>query len=831
MKKKDYINITIICSVFVALIVILLLNGKVYASVIDWSNQHYVLPEYFRNLFYETGNIFPKFSSNLGMGQNIFYFSYYGLFSPIVLLSYLFPFIPMHIYMISISIISLFSSITLFYSWIKKKYNSNIAFITTFIFALNSTFSYHFHRHLMFVIYMPFMILALKSVDLFFEKNKKLPLIISTLLMIFTSYYFSVYGILTIGIYTLYQLLKHKDFNYKKLFSVIGYVTISILLSAILLLPTIYTLLNGRLETLTDSINILDLINPINNFNYTFYNSYYSWGLTFIYVLALIRGFFSKNKERIFLSAILSIIILFPITSYILNVFMYIDGKCFIPLIPVTLLIVSEFIKDLFDNKIIYEKKYLISIPIIILLIIGSIINKSYLLILDVILCLLALYISIKTKKYKIIFIPIITISILSFILSSSNENYIKINDLQNINSSKYYNLTNINEEGLYRLSNEDYLINNPNKVYNINNNITSMYASSVNKNYMNFMRNIFQNEVINRDNLTITQTSNILFNIYSGTKYIVSNKDYDLGYKFLKEEKNTKLYLNESALPIAYARSNIMSLREFNTLPYPKNLDALLNYQIVDISKENVYKSNVVKYNNGFNLVNKENIDIIENNNHYLINANKDSKVTIKLNETLNNKIVILKFKMNKAKKGYACSSNITINGITNALSCDNWKYNNQNNTFEYVFAKQTLNTFEISFTKASYDISDIEIYTIDYNNIKNIKNNVTELILNKTSDNEFVGNLNLLEDSYLTISIPYDEGFKLYVDGKETEIIKIDTAFIGAKLNSGNHTIKLTFEPPLFNLGKRISLITLISTSAWYIIKYFKRKKTVEN
>ena len=33
-------------------------------------------------------------------------------------------------------------------------------------------------------------------------------------------------------------------------------------------------------------ITFLDLINPITNYSYTFYNSYYSWGITFIYIIA-----------------------------------------------------------------------------------------------------------------------------------------------------------------------------------------------------------------------------------------------------------------------------------------------------------------------------------------------------------------------------------------------------------------------------------------------------------------------------------------------------------------------------------------------------------------
>ena len=56
--------------------------GCVYGAQTDWSNQHFAIPEYFRTRFYATGNLFPNFAMQLGSGQNIFNFAYYGLIQP-----------------------------------------------------------------------------------------------------------------------------------------------------------------------------------------------------------------------------------------------------------------------------------------------------------------------------------------------------------------------------------------------------------------------------------------------------------------------------------------------------------------------------------------------------------------------------------------------------------------------------------------------------------------------------------------------------------------------------------------------------------------------------
>ena len=78
----------LLCRLFV-------LQYGVFGSSIDWISQHSTLADYFRKRFYATGNLFPDFAWNLGGGQNIYHFAYYGLLSPTMLLSYLFPFIPM----------------------------------------------------------------------------------------------------------------------------------------------------------------------------------------------------------------------------------------------------------------------------------------------------------------------------------------------------------------------------------------------------------------------------------------------------------------------------------------------------------------------------------------------------------------------------------------------------------------------------------------------------------------------------------------------------------------------------------------------------------------
>ena len=76
--------------------------------------------------------------------------------------------------------------------------------------------------------------------------------------------------------------------------------------------------------------------------------------------------------------------------------------------------------------------------------------------------------------------------------------------------------------------------------------------------------------------------------------------------------------------------------------------------------------------------------------------------------------------------------------------------------------------------------------------------------------------GKLNAQKDEICQLSIPYDAGFTVLVDGKETDYIKVDTAFIGFPVTAGEHDITITFHAPFAAAGKGISLFCILLFAA---------------
>ena len=166
-----------------------------------------------------------------------------------------------------------------------------------------------------------------------------------------------------------------------------------------------------------------------------------------------------------------------------------------------------------------------------------------------------------------------------------------------------------------------------------------------------------------------------------------------------------------------------------------------------------------------------------------------------------------ILDFK-NRYNPNYDLS--ITINDQMNKLTDETWRYHNNNFTFHYFF--YNTDTLEVKLTPGHYFLTDFRLYLVDLN--KNEK--IDEFIIDKTKTKGDIiyGNINVTNDSYFNMSIPYDKGFKIYVDGKEQEYEKTNLSFIGFKINKGNHDIKITYEAPYKNISIIISIIGIIST-----------------
>jgi len=809
----DYVNLAILTIIFFLIVFLILKKGYILGSTVDWSSQHIAFPEYFRTLFLETKDLFPDFSFNLGAGQNIYNFAYYGLLSPIILISYLFPKINMVTYIIVSSCFFILLSALLFYKLLRNHcYNSYLSLIVSIIFMCASPLIFHMHRHIMFVNYMPFLILGFFGVDKYFEKDKSWLLIISIFLMIMTSYYYSVVGIIVLTIYGVYTYIKKTpQINIKGFFldgSKFAFrIIIGILLASILIVPTFLVILNGR-EATTVSISLKEVITPGINLDYILYK-YYGIGLGAITIFALINSL-TKKRENRFLGITLILVILFPFINYLFNATMYIDAKSLIPFLPLYVLLIASFLKDIYEDNT--KLKWIIPISIIILILgkntLGSLDKALYI---DIIIVLGGLFLYRITHLKCLLGISLVVISCCITILSSRFDSLVE-RDL--LYGKDYHNQKNIieditnNDFGLYRISNQITPLENTNRIYNnINYYKNTLYSSTYNKIYNKFYYDIMNNPIQSRNRVITSSAKNYPFLLLMGNKYLVTDKNPYLGYTLYKTTDNINVYKNDSVLPLAYARSDTMSEAQFTELGYPYNQEAILKNIIINKDDSKDFSPSILKKDLELDLKPLKELNIETKNDITTINIEKDQKIKLKLKEKLHNKLLYIHFDLLEDNPCSIGDSIIRINGITNKLTCNPWKYHNKNFTFDYVLSEENIRQLTVFFSKGIYKIKNVEYYILDYEDIKNIREDIDEFLIDKekTKGDNIEGNISVKKDGYFTMSIPYDQGFTATVDGEKIPVEKVNMGMIGFPIKKGNHHIKIEYKAP----GKKIGLI----------------------
>ena len=818
-KKKDLINITIII-LFILVYVTLVTKffSSFYGSTIDWDCQHWIIPDYFRKLFYSTHNLFNNFALNIGDGQNIYYLSYYGYLSPIVLLSYLLPFVPMRIYIEAISIVGLIVSCCLFYHWISKKHNCKYPLIISLLFVSASPMLIQSHRHIMFISYMPFLLLSLIEIDNIFEKkqfNINYKLILYMFLLIMSNYFFAVSGLFSISIYELYKLFNlynknNKNVVKKEVISYAASIIISIMMASVLLIPTVSVILNGRASS-NVGISLINLLIPNIKISKIFYGPYSS-GITLFTFFATV--FCIKDKKIRPLSIILIISLLFPFICYCLNGTMYIDHKVYIPLLPLFMLVLSVFIENI---KIITKNS--LSLLIVIALFSCLLVMKNindYLIYVVIIELLIFVYITFNNKKEKKVLIPLVMIIICSTIVNLNTDKLMNkdTNIMDKIDVPTVDNFYN------YRITTNQKILQNINNVENINYNIGTIYSSVENKNYRDYYYN-FGVEVSQRSYGKISYTDNILFNIANGNKYIVSNREI-FGYKKIENYQN--VYENENVLTIARSNLRKMNRSTYEKLEYPYNMEALLKYVITEDSQEDNYETIIDEYSGLIYINNQKVIDYRNlNDKKYDFGSDKSDKLNIKLDNLKNDDIVLINFDVEQLKDNKNDIS-ININNMKNLVSIKNWKYYNRNNSFHYAIPNDK-SEFLIKISKGHYTISNIKIYVINYNELIDSIKFINKIDLNIDNNrNILYGEYYSEKEDVVYLQIPFDKGFSIKNNEKEADYYLVNNGMIGFKVEKGNNNFKIEYKAPLLKESK---LITIIGFLIFGLTIFLSKKK----
>lgn len=83
--------------------------------------------------------------------------------------------------------------------------------------------------------------------------------------------------------------------------------------------------------------------------------------------------------------------------------------------------------------------------------------------------------------------------------------------------------------------------------------------------------------------------------------------------------------------------------------------------------------------------------------------------------------------------------------------------------------------------------------------------------------TDDHFTGTVTANEDAtYMLLTIPYDEGWKIYVDGEATESFEVLDCLTAIELSPGEHTVEMKYSPWCVKYGALISAVSVLAFAA---------------
>ncbi|MFQ6792638.1 MAG: YfhO family protein [Thomasclavelia sp.] len=791
MKKKQvvYSIIFLICLTLV-MIFIITPSSCIFGSNTDWFSQHVNLADYLRQTMLENKTLFPNFAFNIGAGENIYNISYYGLFRPDILIGCLIPGIAMKDIIITYMIINLSLSVILIYLWLKRKHFSNTLSLIGAVLLLSSSVLFHSHRQIMFVDYLPGLLLALIGIDRMLQGKKNILVTIGLVLVIVNSYFFSIAGIIMLFSYYCYAV---KKINLKVLYEFIKPVATSILICGVLLLPTAYVMLENH-QSGGKTIDVLTLLIPRINLTGLLYDGY-GCGMAYLSWIGIVLSL--KFREVRKLSVEILLLLFVPIFCFGLNGFLYARTKILIPFIPLIIYVVIYTLEKLKANNVRLEIKMLI----LILIPLAGFYDQP-LIILDALLSLIIVIIYLH-KTTKVLPLLMIMPLVLSYV-TNLQEDFVSLDTYRQVSSKSGIKVDNDSRFDIF-----DRALDTSNLV-NHNALRTSLYSSVNNSLYNRFYYDLINNPISIRNRVAMLSNSNIFFQGFMGVKTIYSTKAVPIGYQKIDDN----LYQNNNVLPIIYATNDTYDLQAFDKLQFPMTLDTLYNNVIVENGKTN-YQSKIqttdLKYS-----VNKqsENLTIDPIKNGYRVNTKGKGTLELSLNQDLTNQILIIEFDLNKVKYLKTRDTSITINQIKNKLSSSSAPYPNGNTHFTYIISQNdALNNLSIEFTSGRYDLQNIKIHTLNYDVIKNRNQQINKFEGTYNQDGKVAkGVIDVKEDGYLVTSLPYQNGYQLKIDGQIVKGECVNKAFLGAQITSGKHEIEITFKPPFKDIGLMCSLTGVV-------------------
>lgn len=814
----------------------------------DTQAQYIDFLSYWQDVLKGQASIFYSFSKNLG-GNMFGLFTYY-LTSPINLIILLFskvnlPSAFMVIILIKIGLCGLgfryYIEHTKFvFGNIKYPNIINLIFSTLYAMLSYNIVYCMSHMWLDCVALLPLIFLGIEKII----NEKKWGLYVASFtLAIIANYYIAfMIAIFTIPYYIYILLCNNKD---KKLLTIIKenkmnmwlYIRmslISVLISGIIIIPTIYSLVSSKGQLYTSSSLTLYMYfdyftlfakNTLGAFSMNELRvgapNIYAGVMTLLLVIAYFFNNKIEKKEKIYTGIFLFIFFLcFYFNPINLSLHMMQSPMSF----PFRYSFIFSFLTLIMAYKCInnmeeFNNKILIGIAVATIFVFMIVDHNGYEYLVNwkifITMIFVVLYTMYLTKINSLKLLSHITLCILicvelvisSFLLMiwmPYGDRNIYINHLNRY--TPVYEYVKGIDKGLYRIAFDNRKSLDDSMMYNFAG--IEHYSSVGEKSTETFLSSIgFEGSP-----LVEYGSGTILDNSLLGVKYVLLNRTTDF-YMNKKNINDVFVYENPYALPFGYVVSD--KVLEYNNKYVFSTPFEYQNYIFGLITGKDQQYFNKVEYEVG----EYSNLDIKDYSDYWLIG----------LSDSNNSGYIDFTIKT-KNKPIYSYLSPEVRGGMVSFL-VSNTEIPITDSNITYIGCSEDEITLriviygEVSVRKDFLQYLDNEIAISE---LMKLSNNIIDITEHK--DNYIKGNITTEKDELMFTTIPYDEGWEVYINGNKVEKIKVFDTFMAINLEKGENVIEFKYTSQGVFKGLFISIIGLVLLALEILLIYLNKSGLLE-
>lgn len=838
-KKYNYLLITFILSFLIIGVIYKLQKiaplGNNSMLTVDFYHQYGPMLAELYDRIKNGGNLIYSFNTGLGLPFFRNFFNYLSSLFNIIILLFKRENIVMS-YSIIIALKAIASSLTMSILLKNKfKFKSNIFIGLSLLYAFSAYYTAYYWNIMWLdgMVFLPIIVLGIENI---INNNNGILYTISLSLMLLSNYFIGYMICLFSVIYFIsYLIIKTKKINFKDL----GIKTLKFMMCSILSACLVAWALLPMLNALSTT-NATEGSMPTSQYYYFSLLEFFENQLTGvkstvfasdisnapnttcgILCIGLFILFLLNEKISLKRKIVYSSILLFLLASFYIAPLDYIWHAFHVPndlpyrysfLYTFTLIIICGYSLKYINTT----KNYKIIVSFIITLIFISIVKLlkyknidndmltlNYLLIT---VYFLTFILKKYLKKTKNIPIYLILLVIAMECVFSVNNNWLINHDIKTF-YAPYYKVKNTlnkiketDKDKFYRIERNDLLTLNDGAWFGYYGQAT---FSSMAYNSLAELNNDLGMPGNNINSYYYKQNTPI-YDIMFDIKYIYDSNQNNSFYTLFDQNDDFKVYKFNYSLGLMFAVNDTIKNWTYN---YTNPLE---------------YQNDFIKLSTGiedtFTRLNMKQKDIIyQNDDETVVNFKYETindNIYLYSNSNLINYIIINNTAYYKENTDINDMLLKTNANITNFVTYDEAFIINENTLSDETDVIVSFNYY-LNEEIEAYEINNFK-FTQMYNILKQNVINIT-----KFNEKDIEANINLNKNMSIFTSIPYDDGWKIFVNNKLIKTYKINNSLLGFDLKKGNNNIKIVYTPKYLNVGILISIISLIIALSYLIIK----------